>query len=202
MTGTSGGGDGTTAAAVHAALRTVAAIVRRDRTGEGAFLDAAGADAVIAQGWIGAVYGWNERRLTDRTGLRPAGAGRSAVPATSTTRPPTTGSCCSARSSRSSGSASARPSIDPISIDPDAGDGVAGRLRPRRRAAPAQAAGGLRRPAPNRRGSSWRSRTTSRSGRPIRACGVARRRAPRRHGRSSSTASTPSPGRSRTSAHP
>jgi crotonobetainyl-CoA:carnitine CoA-transferase CaiB-like acyl-CoA transferase len=74
MYGTSGGGDGTTAAAVHAALRTVAAIVRRDRTGQGALLDAAGADAVIAQGWIGAVYGWNESRLTDRTGLRPAGA--------------------------------------------------------------------------------------------------------------------------------
>ena len=73
MYGTSGGGDGTTAAAVHAALRTVAALVRRDRTGEGAFLDAAGADAVIAQGWIGAVYGWNEQRLTDRVGLRPPG---------------------------------------------------------------------------------------------------------------------------------
>jgi formyl-CoA transferase len=73
MYGTSGGGDGTTAAAVHAALRTVAALVRRDRTGEGALLDAAGADAVIAQGWIGAVYGWNESRITDRTGLRPAG---------------------------------------------------------------------------------------------------------------------------------
>ena len=74
MYGTSGGGDGTTAAAVHAALRTAAALVRRDRTGRGAFLDAAGADAVIAQGWIGAVYGWNEHRLTDRRGLRPAGA--------------------------------------------------------------------------------------------------------------------------------
>jgi formyl-CoA transferase len=51
----------------------VAALVRRDRTGHGAFLDAAGADAVIAQGWIGAVYGWNAQRLTDRTGLRPPG---------------------------------------------------------------------------------------------------------------------------------
>ena len=74
MYGTSGGGDGTTAVAAHAALRTAAALVRRDRTGRGAFLDAAGADAVIAQGWIGAVYGWNEDRLTDRRGLRPAGA--------------------------------------------------------------------------------------------------------------------------------
>lgn len=74
MNGTTGGGDGTTAAAVHAALRAVAALVRRDRTGQGAFLDVAGADAVIAQGWIGAVYGWNEQRLTDRRGLRPPGA--------------------------------------------------------------------------------------------------------------------------------
>jgi crotonobetainyl-CoA:carnitine CoA-transferase CaiB-like acyl-CoA transferase len=73
MYGTSGGGDGTTAAAIHAALRTVAALVRRDRSGDGAFIDAAGADAVIAQGWIGAVYGWNEQRLTDRIGLRSPG---------------------------------------------------------------------------------------------------------------------------------
>jgi crotonobetainyl-CoA:carnitine CoA-transferase CaiB-like acyl-CoA transferase len=73
MAGTSGGGDGTTAAAVHGALRAVAALVRRDRTGLGAYLDTAGADAVIAQGWIGAVYGWNESRLTDRRGLRPPG---------------------------------------------------------------------------------------------------------------------------------
>ena len=73
MHGTTCGGDGTTAAAVHAALRAVAAIVRRDRTGQGAYLDASGADAVIAQGWIGAVYGWNEPRLTDRRGLRPPG---------------------------------------------------------------------------------------------------------------------------------
>ncbi|MGE0139851.1 MAG: CaiB/BaiF CoA transferase family protein [Ilumatobacteraceae bacterium] len=73
MYGTTGGGDGTGAAAVHAALRTAAALVRRDRTGDGAFLDAAGADAVIAQGWIGAVYGWNESRLTDRRGLRAPG---------------------------------------------------------------------------------------------------------------------------------
>ena len=47
--------------------------MRRDRTGEGAFLDAAGADAVIAQGWIGAVYGWNESRA-DRS-RRPAAPG-------------------------------------------------------------------------------------------------------------------------------
>ncbi|WP_420639537.1 CaiB/BaiF CoA transferase family protein [Candidatus Poriferisocius sp.] len=74
MWGTSGGGDGTAAGAIHAALHVVAALWRRDRTGEGAFLDASASDAVIAQGWIGAVYGWNYDRITDHTGLRAPGS--------------------------------------------------------------------------------------------------------------------------------
>jgi len=74
MGGTTIGGDGTTAGAIHAALRVVAALYRRDRTGQGAFLDASAADAVISQGWIGAIYGLNHQRLTDHTGLRPAGS--------------------------------------------------------------------------------------------------------------------------------
>ncbi|CAN5586306.1 CaiB/BaiF CoA-transferase family protein [soil metagenome] len=74
MWGTSSGGDGTAAGAIHAALRVVAALHRRDRTGEGAFLDASAADAVIAQGWIGAIYGLNHHRLTDHTGLREPGS--------------------------------------------------------------------------------------------------------------------------------
>jgi crotonobetainyl-CoA:carnitine CoA-transferase CaiB-like acyl-CoA transferase len=73
MSGTTIGGDGTAAGAVHAALRVAAALVRHARTGEGAFLDAAGADAVVAQGWIGAVYALNHDRITDTTGLRPPG---------------------------------------------------------------------------------------------------------------------------------
>lgn len=73
MSGTGIGGDGTAAGAVHAALRVAAALWRRDRTGQGAYLDAAGSDGVIAQGWIAAVYGLNGNRLTDTTGLRPAG---------------------------------------------------------------------------------------------------------------------------------
>jgi crotonobetainyl-CoA:carnitine CoA-transferase CaiB-like acyl-CoA transferase len=73
MSGTTAGGDGTAAGAVHAALRVAGALVRRARTGQGAFLDAAGADAVIAQAWIGATYALNQERITDSSGLRPQG---------------------------------------------------------------------------------------------------------------------------------
>lgn len=74
MGGTSGGGDGTAAGAIHAAFHVVAALFRRERTGHGCFLDASASDAVIAQGWIGAVYGWNYDRLTDHIGLREPGS--------------------------------------------------------------------------------------------------------------------------------
>ena len=74
MWGTSIGGDGTAAGAVHAALRVVAALFRRQATGQGCFLDASAADAVVAQGWIGAVYGLNYERITDHTGLRAPGS--------------------------------------------------------------------------------------------------------------------------------
>jgi crotonobetainyl-CoA:carnitine CoA-transferase CaiB-like acyl-CoA transferase len=74
MGGTSGGGDGTAAGAIHAAFHVVAALLRRERTGQGCFLDVSAADAVIAQGWIGAVYGWNYDRLTDHIGLREPGS--------------------------------------------------------------------------------------------------------------------------------
>lgn len=74
MGGTTIGGDGTAAGAIHAALRVVAALHRRDRTGEGAYLDASASDAVIAQGWIGAIYGLNYHRITDHTGLRQPGS--------------------------------------------------------------------------------------------------------------------------------
>jgi len=74
MGGTTIGGDGTAAGAIHAALRVVAALHRRDRTGEGAFLDASAADAVISQGWIAAVYGLNHHRIKDHNGLRQPGS--------------------------------------------------------------------------------------------------------------------------------
>ena len=74
MWGTSIGGDGTAAGAVHAALHVAAALFRRQATGQGCFLDASAADAVVAQGWIGAVYGLNYDRITDHTGLRAPGS--------------------------------------------------------------------------------------------------------------------------------
>ena len=74
MWGTSIGGDGTAAGAVHAALHVAAALFRRQATGQGCFLDASAADAVVAQGWIGAVYGLNYGRITDHTGLRAPGS--------------------------------------------------------------------------------------------------------------------------------
>ena len=74
MWGTSIGGDGTAAGAVHAALRVAAALFRRQVTGQGCFLDASAADAVVAQGWIGAVYGLNYEQITDHTGLRSPGS--------------------------------------------------------------------------------------------------------------------------------
>ncbi len=73
MGGTTIGGDGTSAGAVHAAFHVAAALVRRQRTGRGCFLDVSASDSVVAQGWIAAVYGWNADRLTDRTGLRAPG---------------------------------------------------------------------------------------------------------------------------------
>jgi len=73
MGGTKAGGDGTAVGGVHAALHVAAALVRRERTGVGAYLDAAGSDAVIASGWMGAVYGLNDDRIADRRNLREAG---------------------------------------------------------------------------------------------------------------------------------
>ena len=70
MKGTSLGGDGTAAGAIHAAFYVASALFRREISGQGCFVDVSAADAVISQGWIGAVYGLNESRISDRTGLR------------------------------------------------------------------------------------------------------------------------------------
>jgi len=61
--------DGTTVAATNTALTAVAALLQRNRTGEGAYIDGAGSDAVLATQWFHAVYGWNDKRLTDRRGM-------------------------------------------------------------------------------------------------------------------------------------
>jgi len=50
--GTERGGDASAAGAVNAALGVAAALVQRERTGEGAFIDVASSDGVMAQAWF------------------------------------------------------------------------------------------------------------------------------------------------------
>jgi formyl-CoA transferase len=64
-----GMGDGTVVAALYTALSAVAALQHRQRTGQGAYIDGAGSDAVLATQWFPAVYAWNAARLTDRRGM-------------------------------------------------------------------------------------------------------------------------------------
>ncbi len=61
-----GFGDGTVVGASYAALTAVAALHQRDRTGQGARIDAAGSDAVLSTSWFGPIYEWNDSRLTER----------------------------------------------------------------------------------------------------------------------------------------
>ncbi len=48
------GSDGTSAGAVYAAMHIAAALFRRQRTGEGCYLDVSSADAVLASAWTAA----------------------------------------------------------------------------------------------------------------------------------------------------
>jgi crotonobetainyl-CoA:carnitine CoA-transferase CaiB-like acyl-CoA transferase len=67
----SGSIDGPLSTALYAALTAVAALQQRDRTGEGAYIDAAGADAVLASQCLDAVMAWNADRITDRRNPPP-----------------------------------------------------------------------------------------------------------------------------------
>lgn len=71
-----GQGDGTVVGATNTALTAVAALINRQRTGEGAYIDGAGSDAVIATGWFGAIYNWNDHRITDRRGMAGGGGSK------------------------------------------------------------------------------------------------------------------------------
>jgi formyl-CoA transferase len=71
--GSSAMGDGTLVGATHAALAAVAALSYRHRTGQGACIDGAGSDAVLATRWFPAVYAWNDGRITDRRGMAATG---------------------------------------------------------------------------------------------------------------------------------
>jgi crotonobetainyl-CoA:carnitine CoA-transferase CaiB-like acyl-CoA transferase len=70
-----GFGDGTVVGATYAALTAVAALHSRDRTGQGARIDAAGSDAVLSTVWFGPVYQWNDSRLVDRSSVPRAPEG-------------------------------------------------------------------------------------------------------------------------------
>lgn len=69
MGGIETGGEGPSLGAVHAAYHVAAALFARERTGQGCFLDASAADAVLASAWIAATYALNEHRITDRRSL-------------------------------------------------------------------------------------------------------------------------------------
>lgn len=67
----SGSIDGPLSTALYGALTVVAALRHRDRTGQGSFIDAAGADAVLANQCLDAVNVWNRDRVTDRRNPPP-----------------------------------------------------------------------------------------------------------------------------------
>ena len=63
------GGEATAAGAIHAAFHVAAALVQRDRTGEGAYIDVSAAAAVVANAWIAATFNMNDHLITDRADL-------------------------------------------------------------------------------------------------------------------------------------
>jgi crotonobetainyl-CoA:carnitine CoA-transferase CaiB-like acyl-CoA transferase len=67
MGSTANGGEGTATGAAYAALHVASALVQRGRTGEGCFIDAAGADGVAANSWVALTYALNDHRITDRS---------------------------------------------------------------------------------------------------------------------------------------
>jgi formyl-CoA transferase len=75
MRGMDTGGEGTAAGAIHAAFHVAAALVQRERTGQGAFIDVAGTDGVVGQAWIAATYALNEHRIADATTMPPITGG-------------------------------------------------------------------------------------------------------------------------------
>ncbi len=58
-------GEGTAAGAPYAALAAVAALLRRDRSGEGCKIDVAASDAVFSSAWTAATYGANLGRVPE-----------------------------------------------------------------------------------------------------------------------------------------
>lgn len=75
--GTEESSAGTILGAHYAALATLAAIHRRDRTGEGAYIDVAASDAVLAAAWMAVTYHNNYGRIVDFEGVDRRGENHS-----------------------------------------------------------------------------------------------------------------------------
>jgi crotonobetainyl-CoA:carnitine CoA-transferase CaiB-like acyl-CoA transferase len=73
--GTREGGEPSSVGGVFSALYIVAALVQQLRTGKGAYIDVSAADAAIATGWSGAIYGANAHRVTEWVGMPVAQPG-------------------------------------------------------------------------------------------------------------------------------
>jgi crotonobetainyl-CoA:carnitine CoA-transferase CaiB-like acyl-CoA transferase len=70
-----GGGDGTATAAVYAAMYVASAIVHRDRTGRGCFIDVAAVETVMHNNWLPITNHVNADRITDRSTMPVTGGG-------------------------------------------------------------------------------------------------------------------------------
>ncbi|MGE0387840.1 MAG: CaiB/BaiF CoA transferase family protein [Gammaproteobacteria bacterium] len=66
---TAAAGDGTVACANHAIITALAALAQRSRTGQGAYIDVAGSDAVMYGGWFGPTFALNYDRIADKRTL-------------------------------------------------------------------------------------------------------------------------------------
>jgi crotonobetainyl-CoA:carnitine CoA-transferase CaiB-like acyl-CoA transferase len=67
--GTEESSAATALGAQFATMSAMAALTRRLRTGEGAYIDVASSDAVMATAWMGMIYNLNYDRIGDRQGL-------------------------------------------------------------------------------------------------------------------------------------
>ncbi len=76
--GIKGGGG---AGAPFAVMAGLAALIRRDRTGQGAFVDVAASDANLASSWLATVTNLNYDRLTHLSGMAPRGVANEGWPA-------------------------------------------------------------------------------------------------------------------------
>jgi formyl-CoA transferase len=70
------GGEATSVGALHAALHTIAALLRARSTGVGAYIDVAASDATALTAWFPIALQRNDSRITDRTGMAARSGGQ------------------------------------------------------------------------------------------------------------------------------